>query len=189
VDIPNQRGKMKYQHGDIFGVPSDSFLGIANKAVFSPHTDLYHFGIIADYIYDEEDYVILESSAKGISVGRLSWYQTYRVFRFADPEIATLGVKACQKLTMYGRARYDYALFLKIFIGCLTVWLGQILTGHKPTAIKPVQLPYGVNSRFICTEAANLAWKIVGYPIIPKDTIPLPAGFIKALNNGLLVEI
>jgi len=191
-----------YQHGDIGGVPSYSTLGKLNKAVFWPSTDLYHFFIIADYIPDEDDYVILESTGKGISVGRLSWYngKEYRVFRINDPEAKLLGWKACQRLTQHGQAKYDYGLYIKILAGCLKVWAGKLWTrlGGFVTRsqelsftwmIAPAELPYARDSRFICTEAANEAWRLVGRPPIPDGVIKLPAGFIQALYHHKLKEV
>lgn len=192
-----------YQHGDIFGVPNRHILGKLNKAIFWPHTDLYHFGIIADYIQEENDYVILESINKGIAVGRLSWYNGtgFRVFRINGPEAQALGQRACQALTQYGRARYDFALFAKILFGCFEVWgrhLANVITGKSKIGgrqlyrwweILQEELPYARNSRFICTEAANEAWRIVGSPIIPDGIIKLPAGFIRALWKKRLIEV
>ena len=189
--------KPVYQHGDIFGVPSYSTPGKFNKAVFWPHTDLYHFGIIADYIPDENDYVILESTGKGIGVGRLSWYdgKEYRVFRINDPEAVDLGVRACRALTQFGQARYDYGLYIKILAGCVWTWMEHIW--YKLTVkdyaftwdIRPAELPYARDSRFICTEAANEAWRLVGRPPIPNGVIKLPAGFIEALYCQKLIEV
>ena len=186
-----------YQHGDIGGVPSYSLLGKLNKAIFWPHTQLYHFFVIADYIPEENDYVILESTGKGISVGRLSWYngKEYRIFRPSGDEVAKLGVRACRALTQFGQAKYDYRLYVKMIFGCMAVWLEHIW--YKMTVkdygfywdIRPAELPYARDSKFICTEAANEAWRLVGHPIIPNGVIKLPSGFIEALYLRNLVEI
>jgi hypothetical protein len=192
-----------YQHGDIGAVPSHSILGKLNQAIFWPHTDLYHFFIIADHIPEEDDYVILESTGKGISVGRLSWYKGkgYRVFRVEPAEyhetvIKHRGVQACRRLTKHGQAKYDYWLYMKLLVGCIAVWdrhlTDKIRRRRSPFpwwVIKPSELLYARDSRFICTEAANEAWRMVDLPIIPDGIIKLPAGFIMALYNKFLVEV
>lgn len=178
-----------YQHGDIGGVPNRGLLGRINRAVFHPHTDLYHFFLVADYVPEEDDYVILESTARGVGVGRLSWYEDYRIFRVNAPMAKSLGVKACRMLTKHGRAGYDHLLFAKLLLGCLGAWLGQLFRLEPFGPINPWQLSYGRNSRFICTEAANEAWAMVGYPVIPRGMMPLPAGFEAARICGKLLEV
>lgn len=182
---------MMYQHGDIAGVPGHSILGKLNKRVFWPPTDLFHFLLIADYIPHENDYVILESVNKGIAVGRLSWYEGkgYRVFRPNIPRSQYWGRRACQALTQHGRAKYDYLLILKLITGSLLVWAKQLIKEGRLHRIRAVELPYARDSRFICTEAANEAWHLVGYPIVPKGMVPLPSAFIEALSWGELIEL
>lgn len=180
-----------YQHGDIGAVDSNSLLAKAQRAIFLPKARAIHHFLIADYIPEEDDYVILESIAKGIAVGRLSMYQpeTYRVYRPVLPDSRILGIRACRELTRYGRARYDYGIYFKMAIDLLFCFARQLVLERKMHKIRAKDLLYGRDSRFICTEAVNEAWRAVGYPIIPKGVIPIPPAFIEAHVLGKIEEV
>lgn len=188
--------KQIYQRGDIGGTPNRSNLGKANTAIFEPHTELFHFFMIDEYIEAEDDYITIESTANGIGPGRLSWYPEYRIFRLNRPDSAEIGQRAYYALTVFGQAPYDKLLFVKLFAGCLKVWSEHLWSivrygdAYRDWwVIRPEELPYGRNSSLICTEGANEGYLVIGEPIIKKGVIPLPAGFIQALYIGKLVEI
>jgi hypothetical protein len=172
--------------GDIVAVKGKGVVGWLSRNAFLPHTDRFHFLLIAEYIECEDDYVILESIArKGIAIGRLSWYlgkdvEVYRVP--ADSQYP--GRLAVTMLTRYGRCGYDYLLPAKLMLGAM-----RLLVSGKLPPWRPEQLPYGRDSRYLCTEAANEAWRLAGYVIIPEGVCPLPAGFISALCQGRLIRI
>lgn len=173
--------------GDIGATKGKGIAGWLSKNLFIPHSDRFHFFLIAEPVDGEDDYIILESiTSKGITVGRLSWYplDELHVYRVKDPHWQALGRLAVLELTKYGRAGYDYLLPVKLLLGVLQL----ILKGKLPPW-RPEQLPYGRNSRFLCTEAANESWRAVGYPIIPEGVCPLPAGFELALEEDRLVRI
>jgi len=179
-----------YQAGDIVGVKSTGITGKLNTAIFTPHTRLFHFAIIYTHIAREDDYIILHSTDKGIGVGRLSWYKDYRVFRLTkNIDIQLWGRIACANLTKLGKAKYDYLIFVKLLFGCLRAWLAQLLKDGRFRAIKPKELHYARDRRFTCTEAVNEAWRSIGFPIIPKGVVPLPAGIIQALIDKKLKEV
>lgn len=183
---------MAYINGDIGAVLAEGFAkvaGLLSRKIFTPHTDLFHFFLIGDYIPEENDYVILEATPRGVMVGRLSWYEGYRIFRVVDPDVRELGIRAARAATKYGRAYYDYLLFFKLLAGVMRCLFRQLMNEGWFKAIRPAELPYARDSRFICTEIANEAWRLVGRPIVPKGVVPLPAGFIEALNSGKLVEV
>ena len=179
-----------YRAGDIVGVPADHRLARLCYHVFRPHTKLFHWLIIYEYIPEEQDYIILESIRKGVTVGRLSRYQGsgYRVFRPAvsNPDI---GRRACHELTRYGRNGYDWLILLTLPFDCLRIIIRQLIIERRLHPIRPCELPYRVDHRLTCTEAANLGWTRVGYPVIPPGVFPLPAAFLEAVRRRRLREV
>ncbi|GAI76134.1 unnamed protein product, partial [marine sediment metagenome] len=99
-------------------------------------------------------------------------------------EIDEVRKRAAAELSRVGRARYDYILIAQIALGALTL----LLRGKLPPW-RPEQFPYGRNQKYICTEAANAAWRAVGHPIIPPGVVPLPAGYAQALQEGMIHKI
>lgn len=175
--------------GYIFSTPGRGIPGWASRTLTAPHTSRYHYGLIGDYISGEDDYTVLESVGKGIAVGRLSFYDVniLEIYRIVDPEIRKLGHLATLELTRYGRAKYDYLLLAKLLFGGLKLFCKQIWQEHRLRAINYWELPYTADSRFICTEAANEAWAMVGYPIKPNINGPaIPAAFQHALDIGFI---
>ena len=179
----------RYRHGDIVGIADSPLRHIARR-VFKPHTDLYHWCLVCGYVEHEDDYIILESIARGICVGRLSWYQgrEYRVFRVTMGQDRRLGRRVCQELTRFGRARYDWLFLAVLPFDCLRCWLRQLFTEGRFRAIQAAELKHWENERLTCTEAAN-AWRYVGYPIVPPGVKPMPSAFIEAVNVGRLIEV
>lgn len=175
--------------GDI-GATRGKGIGLwACQHLITPATDRFHFFIIGDYLSWDDDYVILESIGKGISVGRLSFYhpedlEIYRVNLVQPRDEIQIRKRAAAELTRVGRASYDWILIAEITLGALTL----LLRGKLPPW-EPGQFPYGRDRRFVCTEAANEAWRGVSKPIIPAGVAPLPAGFKQALNAGKLQKI
>jgi len=173
--------------GDIVGVKNHGIMGKLSKNLLVPHTDLYHFLIVGDYLPWNDDYVILESISKGIAVGRLSFYrpEDVAIFRRALTEDNELTrKKAAAALTLKGRARYDWLLILQLLFT-----LPYLLLKGEIPPYKPKDLPYGRNKAYICTEAVVFAWEYVGYPIISRDIMPVPAAIIEACVAGTLEQI
>ena len=46
------------------------------------------------------------------------------------------------------------------------------------------EFEYHTDKMLLCTELVNEAWMRVGYPIVPRGVIPLPAAFKKAEEYG-----
>lgn len=174
--------------GDIAGVRGRGLLRWLSEHLTTPWTDRIHFFIIGDYLPWDDDYVILESINKGVTVGRLSFYkpedlEIYRVQlpdKTGNPDAELLvRQKAAAAMTRLGRASYDFLLYVHLFAGAL-----NLLVHGKLPPYDPAQLPYGRNGAYICTEAANYGWRYVGHPVIPPGVVPTPAGFEKALIEG-----
>ncbi|MBA7704024.1 hypothetical protein ES703_112822 [subsurface metagenome] len=178
---------------DIGATRGKGLLLWVSKNLIEPKTDRVHFFLIGDYLPWDDDYVILESIGKGIAVGRLSFYkpeevEIYRVNIGTDPRWRDLQRqlrrRAAAELTRVGRARYDYILYLQLIAGALYL----LLRGKLPPW-RAKDFPYGRNKDYICTEAANAAWRAVGHPIIKPGEVPLPAGYKQALLEHQLWRI
>ncbi|MFC1910463.1 hypothetical protein ACFLXC_04145 [Chloroflexota bacterium] len=171
--------------GDISGVRGKGIMPRLARRLFRPNTDLYHWFIIDYYIPDEGDYVIYESVAKGVTVGRLSFYQPEDlvIYRRRDvtPEQAK---KAAAAVTRLGRARYDYCLYIKTFADVMRL----VFSGKLPPW-RAGDLRYSANSRYVCTEAAVWGWQQVGYPIVPPDVLPMGSSFLEAAEGGIIEQV
>jgi hypothetical protein len=187
------RGRVIYRPGDIVGVRGGKgpITWLSYHCV-TPQTPLFHFLLIGDHIQDEDDFVVLESVAKGVTVGRLSWYneRQYVVFRVNDPDADYLGRMATEKASKFDRYRYDWKLYVKIFAWALGYWLKEIATLHiPPRPVYPSQIPYATDRDFICIELVFEAWKLVGKLLRQKGHAPVPAEIILAQDRGDLVVI
>lgn len=178
---------------DIGAVKGEGPLRWFSENLIEPKTDRVHFFLIGDYLPWDDDYVILESIGKGIAVGRLSFYrpedvEIYRVNLSRDPRMKKLNMelrrRVAAEMTRVGRARYDYILIIQIGVGAL-----QLLVTGKLPPWKPEDFPYGRNRAYICTEAANYGWRVVGHSIIKPGVVPLPAGFKQALLENRISKI
>lgn len=189
----DERGRVIYQPGDIVGVRGGKgpITWLSYHAVV-PHTDLFHFLLIRDRIAVEDDYEILESIGKGAAVGRLSWYKKrqYIVFRVNHENADIMGRLAADLASKFGRHKYDWKLYLKIFAWALGYWTKEIFTGHiPPRPVRPTQIPYKTDQDFICIELVFEAWKQVGFPIRKLGHAPVPAEVILARDRGDLEAI
>jgi len=178
---------MSYQPGDIVGVAGGLFVRAACR-IFTPRTTLYHYLVIGEEIPEEDDHMIFEAIASGVRVGRLSWYNNdqYVVFRVNHPESFTLGRTACRLASQFGRWGYDFAVYLYILYDVCAIYTKMLFRERRLRRIRPAELPYHENHRFICTELANAVWAQVGQPVIPKGVMPVPAGYVEALQAGRL---
>jgi len=176
---------------DIAGVRSRSISGKLSKNLIVPHTDLYHFLIIGVCLPWVDDYVIFESISKGIAVGRLSFYdpEDVVIFRRALPHCNPANEQlvrreAAAALTLKGRARYDWLLLVQ-----LALTLPSLMLRGKFPPYRPEDLPYGRNKAYICTEAVVFAWAHVGWPIVPRGIVPVPAAIKQANLDGTLEQV
>jgi hypothetical protein len=178
----------KYLCGDIVGVETGGLLAQLNYLCIAPATKLYHFLVIGQYIEDEDDYVILESIGRGVTVGRLSWYgdKTYLVLRLEITDVEELGEKATLKSSKFGRRKYDFLLVAKFVVGALRCFARQLIREHRLHRIHYSKFPYLMNANLICTELPIAIWRLVGQRFIPKGYAPFPSAFIAALKAGRL---
>jgi len=187
----DEKGRVKYQPGDIVGVKSKGIIPWLSKNAIVPRTDLFHFLLIG-YPINGGDYTILESIGKGPALGRLSWYKAreYVVFRVNHEASIFLGEEAWLKASKFGRRHYDWKLYARIFAWALGYWLKEIFTGHiPPRPVYPTSIPYKTDQDFICIELVFEAWKEVGFRIREHGHAPVPAEMILAQERGDLVVI
>ena len=188
----DERGRVKYQPGDIVGVRGGKgpITWLSYHCVV-PQTNLFHFLLIG-YPINGGDYTILESIGKGPALGRLSWYKNreYVVFRVNHEDGESLGERAWRLASKFGRRRYDWKLYAKIFAWALGYWTKEIFTGHiPPRPVYPTMIPYKTDQDFICIELVFEAWKEVGFRIREHGHAPVPAEVILARDRGDLEAI
>ncbi|MBA7558635.1 hypothetical protein ES708_00239 [subsurface metagenome] len=169
------------QSGDIFATKGHGLLGWLSRRLMEPETGRYHFGIILQKW--QEDYLILESMSKGLSVGRLSFYKgaDIKFYRVNCPR--DLRVAAPFELTRWGRSLYDYLLVAKLIIQGL--WL---LLWHR-RRIRPEELTWSQDNALLCSEAVDIAYDAVGVNIIPIHVCPTPSAFRQAELDGRIEEL
>jgi len=199
-----------YEPGDVVGVANYSFLGKLARFLFTPRTALYHFLLIDAYLAGEDDYSIIESVAKGPTMGRLSWYRgrDYQVFRVNDEHAKfwfvfnnhklrlnasrsfdQLGQIVVEKASRFGRHGYDFTLYLKLLVGVLQFQAGRLVHGKAPRRMGPADIPYARDQAFICTELVFEAWRAVGIQLRAPGHAPLPCEYVLAETRGELVRI
>jgi hypothetical protein len=172
---------IELQPGDIFATKGSGFLSWLSRSCTAPDTDRFHYGIILREYQD--DYLILESIGKGLSVGRLSFYEGANIKFYRAACLLHLREAAPLELTRWGRSLYDYLLIIKLIVQGL--WL---LLWHR-RRIKPEELTWSQDNALICTEAVDIAYDAVGVNIIPIHTCPTPSAFRQAELEGRISEI
>jgi len=173
--------------GDIFATEGKGLVGWVCRKVFTPYTDRFHHGLLWQKAEDN-DWIILESIGKGITVSRLSEYKNrdIKFYRVNCPD--EIRNKVCGELTKWGRYSYDYMLIVKIGFGILWVLIRNLFKGkfHKITADN---LPYSRDAHFICIEAVDLPYYHLGFAIIPPTRMPTPSAVKQAELEGKITEI
>ncbi|TET42886.1 MAG: hypothetical protein E3J66_02805, partial [Dehalococcoidia bacterium] len=110
---------IELQTGDIFALKGHGLLGWLSRNLMEPVIGRYHFGIILQKWQD--DYLILESISKGLSIGRLSFYEGADIKFYRVDCDEDLREAAPYELTRWGRSLYDYLLVAKLVVQGL--WL------------------------------------------------------------------
>jgi len=172
---------IELQTGDIFATRGSGLLGWLSRSLMEPVTGRYHFGIILQKWRD--DYLILESISKGLSVGRLSFYEgaDIKFYRVSCPQ--GLRKAAPFELTRWGRSLYDYLLIAKLVVQglWLLLWHGR--------RIRPEELTWSQDNALLCSEAVDIAYDAVGVNIIPLHVCPTPSAFKQAELDGRIIEL
>jgi len=172
---------IELQPGDIFATRGSGLLGWLSRSLMEPETDRYHFGIILQKW--QEDYLILESISKGLSIGRLSFYEGADIKFYRVDCDEDLREAAPLELTRWGRSLYDYLLVTKLIIQGL--WL---LLWHR-RRIRAEELTWSQDNALLCSEAMDIAYDAVGVNVIPIHVCPTPSAFKQAEFDGKIEEI
>lgn len=176
------------QPGDIAAEKGNKIVVWLQNLFLKPATDRVHHFILWKYL-GEDDFLILESIPKGLAIGKLSWYegkdlQFYRVdcpqeLRYAAPD----------GLIDWGRSHYDYLLIAKLFFGTFVALVKVLWKEHRFRKLMAEDIPYGVNSSLICTEAPDVGYDSVGVNVIPVGVAPIPTSFKAAELAGRLIRL
>jgi len=174
---------MKLQTGDIFAVKGKGFFAFLNRKLIKPYTDRFHFGLLGDYIPEEDDWVILESINKGVAVGRLSFYDLNDVefYRINDVDSAEKGTYATIQATLWGREKYDYRLFIKLIYYALKALI-------KYHSIWYTDIPNIEDKRLICTELVDEAYRFV-FPVFDARYEATPSHFKERVREGYIIKL
>ena len=172
---------IELQPGDIFATRGSGLLGWLSRNLMEPVTSHYHFGIILQKW--QEDHLILESISKGLSIGRLSFYEGADIKFYRVDCDEDLRKASPYELTRWGRSLYDYLLVAKLVVQGL--WL---LLWHR-RRIRPEELTWSQDNALLCSEAVDIAYDAVGVNIIPIHVCPTPSAFKQAEFDGKIEEI
>ena len=182
--------RLNLEPGDIAAVKGHGLLARLSRAVFSPDTDRYHHFLIWKKCTDGEDYIILESVAKGLAVGRLSMYedQDIRFYRAVNLDRDTRN-QACEELTRSGRAPYDWMVYFNLPWEAAKAEARILLGGRLPRKLTAAEVNCCEDSWLICTEAVALAYKLANWSLVPDGIMALPSAIEQARLDGVIQEI
>jgi hypothetical protein len=156
--------------------------------MITPEQDRDHFFILWQKIKD--DWLILESiGSKGLTVGKLSWYDNQNVIFYrvdCDKDLRTL---APNNLINYARSQYDYFLIAKLITGAVRAFFKVLINEHKIRRFTARDFPYDTDRRLICTEAVEIAYLSVGVAIVDPEVLPIPQTFKEAELEGRIFKI
>lgn len=184
------------QSGDLFATKGTGFFGWMARNFMFPQTDRFHFGVIKQPIHYEDldseiidDWEIIESIGRGVSIGRLSFYggADLKFYRISAPEElrATIGAR----LTELGRAKYDYWLFIKIALQGIWLLIWHFLRDGRFSKVKYDELTWGQDAAFVCTELADWGSRLIGYDLVPETITATPSALKQAELEGRMFEV
>jgi len=178
--------------GDIGVVVQNDIIARLQEKLITPPTRMFHMFLITEYVPDENDWIIYESTPlAGVSIGRLSWYngQHIMIFRPVKYPSSTSqqfdmqwGKHAIWNSTKDGRKYYNYIVCVKV------IWR---LFNYCGRHIKPAPytiFPNDSSHTVICTMFANDAWKEICAIFDPKY-LPIPANFVQQVDEEKLALI
>lgn len=184
----NQKEEFKLEPGDPFAVEGHGLTVWLVTHLLQPYINRTHFGILW-HERPDGDFVIIESIARGLSIGLLSWYKGYEMTFYRVNCPADLRHEAPDALVEWGRAHYDYLLILKLAAGAVAAFFKILIKERKIRKLRAEDFPYAENSSLICTEAPDVAYDAVGVNIIPLGVVPIPNAFRQAEIEGRLIRL
>lgn len=195
VDAKSKKA-VRFEPGSFGATRGSGFAGWASRKLIQPETDRFHFFMVFEYVPERNDYIIIESInvgafAKGVTFGWLSKYKggDIEIFSIADPDIAAYGEDACYNLIEFGAAPYDFTLWAVLGLSGVWAFLKNLFTEYRIRRLRPEELYFCRNKKFICTECVAEGYASLDYWIVPYGVTPLPSGFKQAELEGRIRRI
>lgn len=179
--------------GDIVGIRESGIYDLATRVVnicCTPSNELFHYGIITQYIKDLDDWLIAESIVTGVRFQLIKqWYtrrkSLVRVFRVNNVS-PDKRLEAASRVYRYANTKYDYPLIFNLIRSGVPYWFKKIVKEHKLCRIRAEDLPWEPDRRFVCTELATRPYADLGIYIVPKGVVPIPSSLREAEIRGRL---
>jgi hypothetical protein len=190
--IPN----VKIWSGDYFSTEGGGFTGWLNehgtKTPLGSHTKEFHFGIIADPIYDAVgnfvDFETRESISKGPSYQR--FYEKYigkSISLYRLPGVTQEeNIRGMREISKVGDKKYGFTDFLLCGMN-----VAELLLMLQFPPYTPEQFHVMRNNEYICTELPAMAANAIGKNIEPPGHLNLwdiPVLYLQAIEEGRLVR-
>lgn len=189
--MDNNRRTVVFQPGSFGATQGKGFAGWASRTLIGPRTDRFHFFMISQYIPEFNDFIIIESInvglfGKGVTFGWLSKYKgrDVEIYSIVDEEVASYGEYACYSLIEFGAAPYEFTLWFMLGISGLLAFLKNLVTERRVRRLRPEELYFCRNRKFICTEVPQEGWLGLSYWIVSDGVTSLPAGYRQAELDG-----
>jgi hypothetical protein len=182
---------MSYPVGSIIHFYSSNPFSFLASIIFCPKTKLYHAAIIGHYIKEEDDYEIIESLGRGITLGRLSFYNKRKYVVYWPSRVNTaIGDELWILASKFGRIRYDFLFYPEVLWSILKISIKNIICYHKLNEISPEELKTSTNKEFICTRFTREFWDQHQKNILfPESWSPIPSAYVLAVQKGYLTLI
>ena len=182
---------MIFQPGSFGATKGEGGAGWCSRELVEPKTDRFHFFMIFKYVPEFNDYIIIESInvgpfAKGITFGWLSKYKgrDIEIYSITDEDIASYGEHACYNLIEFGAAPYDFAIWYMLALSGLWAFIKNLIVERRVRRLRPEELYFCRNRKFICTEVPQEGWLGLSYWIVPDGVTAIPAGYRQAEIEG-----
>jgi hypothetical protein len=179
--------------GDIFTIDMGGAIRKLLGAVMTPHTDMYHFGMIA--VAHDDDYIIYESILIDPVTGTVYWEHLKKdsivpgfLSRYRGREIKILRPRANENMPGMGRAAVG-EMYKLSSSGYDAVGIVQEIFQGLKLSLPPWnydKIPYLKNDKYTCIEAVAVAWERAGFNIIPPNVYPSPQAMVDSIKAGLV---
>ena len=186
--------KTNIQPGDVFSVAGRGLSGWLNEhgtvTKSGQHTKRFHFGLIADPVYNLDgqliDFETRESISKGPSALRFfAGYTGKDIELYRLPGITPeLGLSMVRSVSLIGQAGYGYKDFFK---AALDVFCLIMALQFPPYEAKQFRISAG--PEYICTELVAYAARQISKPVEAPDDLDewdIPVVYLEAIEQGRL---
>jgi len=170
---------------------SQGILGVLENALVTPRTTIDHMFMLYRYDPVQDDWLVIESIAKGVSVGWLKWYTDITTVDFYRPNTANsddICLFAAVNSINYGRRRYDFVTVVKVTYITLAECAKQIMRGKRPW-VSYTHYPPSNNRQVMCTELVNYSFKSAGFKVFDPNYLACPPNFAQWCMLGRLEKV